>query len=153
MSDEIEYRESKEVPVQQLHALFRREQWADHLELDEVEFYLEVALHVVTAWRGDEIIGFARLEGDGRISVEISDVLVRSDFQGQGIGTELVRRLVEHIRQLDPYYIQVEPTGDREVHLYEKFGFREMPGCRQMELPNPKLMRKIAEVRGGRAGD
>jgi len=149
--DGVEYRESKEVPLQQLLSLFLREQWADYMELDDVEFYLEVALYVVTAWREDEIIGFARLEGDGRISVEISDVLVRSDFQGRGIGTELVRRLVEHIRRLDPYYIQVDPIGDREVHLYEKFGFREMPGSRQMELRTLKLDRKIAEVRGDRA--
>ena len=151
MIDGVEYRESKEVPLQQLLSLFLREQWADYMELDDVEFYLEVALYVVTAWREDEIIGFARLEGDGRISVEISDVLVRSDFQGRGIGTELVRRLVEHIRRLDPYYIQVDPIGDREVHLYEKFGFREMPGSRQMELRTLKLDRKIAEVRGDRA--
>ena len=153
MIDGVEYRESKEVPLQQLHTLFLREQWCDYMEVEDVEFYLEAALYVVTAWHADELIGFARLEGDGRISVEISDVLVRSDFQGRGIGTELVRRLVEHIRRLDPYYIQVDPIGDREVHLYEKFGFREMPGSRQMELRTLKLDRKIAEVRGGRAGD
>ena len=148
MLEGIEFRETKEVPAQELLSLFRREQWCDYMDLEEVEFYLRVALYVVTAWHGSEVIGFARLEGDGRISVEISDVLVKSEYQGQGIGTEMVRRLVEHIWRLDPYYINVEPIGDREVHLYQKFGFREMPGCREMALENPKLSQKCAAVRG-----
>jgi len=148
MLDDIELRESKEVPPQPLLALFRKEEWNDFMELDDVEFYLRVAVYVVTAWRGDELIGFARVEGDGRITAEISDVLVRSDCQGQGVGTDLVRRLIHHIRRLDPYYIQVNPIGDREAHLYEKFGFREIPNYRKMELITPKLGRKIAEVRG-----
>jgi predicted GNAT family N-acyltransferase len=109
--DNIEFQETKKIPVVKLRSLFLSEQWCDYMDDDEVRFYLEAALHVITAWRGDAIIGFARLDGDGRIGVEISDVLVRSDLQGQGIGTELVRRLVDHIRRLDPYYIQVNPIG------------------------------------------
>lgn len=148
MLDDLEFRESKDISAQQLMALFRQEQWNDFMEPDEVKFYLQTALYVVTAWKENEPIGFARLVGDGRIDVEISDVLVKTEFQGQGIGTELVRRLVEHIRILDPYYIQVNPIGDREVHLYSKFGFTVMPGFIKMELDNPKLTRKIEQVRG-----
>ena len=152
MLEGIEFRETKQISLQEVLSLFRREQWRDLMDIEEVEFYLQVALYIVSAWQGSELIGFARLEGDGRISVEISDVLVRSDFQGQGIGTDLVRRLVDHIRRLDPYYIQVEPIGDREVHIYSKFGFREGKGCRMMQLESPKLTRKLAEVRGHREG-
>ena len=152
MFEGIEFRETKQISSQEVLSLFRREQWGDFMDIEEVEFYLQVALYIVSAWQGSELIGFARLEGDGRISVEISDVLVRSDFQGQGIGTDLVRRLVDHIRRLDPYYIQVEPIGDREVHIYSKFGFREGKGCRIMQMESPKLTRKLAEVRGHREG-
>ena len=147
MFDGLKFNETKDIDARKLMALFRREQWCDYMELDDVEFYLQIALYIVTAWKENELIGFARLSGDGRIDVEISDVLVRTDFQAQGIGTELVRRLVEHIRELDPYYIQVNPIGDREVHLYSKFGFTVMPDFIKMELTTPKLTRKIEQVR------
>lgn len=141
MFDGLEFIDSKDIDAQELLALFRRERWNDFMSLDDTEFYLSVALQILTAWKDDELIGFARLSGDGRIDVEISDVLVRSDFQGQGIGTELVRRQVQRIRELDPYYIQVCPIGDREVHLYGKFGFTIIPDYLRMELITPRLER------------
>lgn len=113
-----------------------------------MESHLQTALYVVSAWHRDELIGYGRLEGDGRISVEISDVLVKAEYQGRGIGIEFVRRLVAHIKQLNPYFIQVTPISDREVHLYSKFGFQEISYYRRMELLTDKLRRKIAEVRG-----
>jgi ribosomal protein S18 acetylase RimI-like enzyme len=146
--DNIIFREGPPVDPVVLQQLFRTEQWNDFLDLEEVAYHLQTAAHVVSAWDGDQLVAYARLESDNRLWVEISDVLVRSDYQGRGIGTELVRRLMTKIREIDPYYIQVEPVGDREVRLYQKFGFRVMPDHLQMELCTDKLTRKVAEVRG-----
>ena len=145
---EIEFRETKNIDFVSLQELFRSEQWSDYMELDDVEFYINASPHVVTAWDGDKIVGFGRLEGDGRISLEISDVLVRSDYQDKGIGTEIVRRLVQKCREMDPYYIQVSPVGDKAAHIYEKLGFTDIPDYRQLELITGKLGRKTAQVRG-----
>jgi len=146
----IEFKEVKGIPPDLLQRLFRREEWNDFLDLDEVESHLNTALYLVSAWDEQELAGYARLEGDGKIWVEISDVLVKSEYQGCGIGTELVRRLVACIKKLDPYHIQVAPISDREAHLYGKFGFHEIPYYRRMELVNDKLTRKVAEVRSKR---
>ncbi len=146
-SDSIAYCEGKQVEPAILQRLFREEQWNDFFELDEVAYHLETAVHVVTAWDGSQLIGYARLDGDNRLWAEISDVLVRSDHEGQGIGTELVRRLMVKVHEIDPYYIQVTPIGDREIHLYEKFGFREILDYRRMERSTEKLTRKVAIVR------
>ena len=157
MPDGIEFKATKEIPVEQLLQLFLKEQWNDYMTLDDVRFHVDHALEVVSAWHGATLVGYARLEGDGRLSVEISDVLVASEYQGKGIGTQLVRRLVESIRALDPYDIQVAPVGDREVHLYGKLGFTEIPDYRRMELLTEKLDRRIRQVRnqtpGGAAAD
>ena len=111
-SDWIAYCEGKQVEPAILQRLFREEQWNDFFELDEVAYHLETAVHVVTAWDGSRFIGYARLDGDNRLWAEISDVLVRSDHECQGIGTELVRRLMVKVHEIDPYYIQVTPIGD-----------------------------------------
>ena len=139
--ENIEFRENEDIPAEVLHSLFRKEQWNDFFDLDDMELHLQTALHVVSAWHRNELVGYGRLEGDGRIWVEISDVLVKSECRGRGIGTEIIRRLVEHIKTLDPYYIQVTPISDREVHLYSKFGFTEIPDYRRMELTTEKLAR------------
>lgn len=148
MSDGIGFKDTSDFSAQQLYTLFVREQWNDYLDLEEVVHYINISLHIVTAWHGDELIGIARLAGDGRLCAELTDVLVRSDFQGQGIGTELARRASEEIRRLDPYKAWVEPMGEREIHIYGKLGFGEVSEYRIMEMNSPRLMKKIAAVRG-----
>ena len=145
--DKIEFRETKEIRPETLHQLFLREQWNDYFYPEEVALHIETALHLVSAWDGDELIGYGRVAGDGRTWVEISDVLVKSEYQGQGIGTEVTRRLVDYIKTLDVYHIQVEPISDREIHLYGKFGF-VVSGNIRMALRSERLERRCAEVRG-----
>jgi ribosomal protein S18 acetylase RimI-like enzyme len=148
LKGKIEYREGKAIPADILQQVFRKEEWNDFLDLDEVQLHIDTALHLVSAWNKKELVGYARLEGDGKIWVEISDVLVKSEYQGRGIGTELVGLLVAYIKKINPYFIQVEPISDREAHLYGKFGFQEITEYRRMELVSEKLVRKIAKVRG-----
>ena len=148
MKEKIEYRVGKAFSAETLQQLFRKEQWSDFLDLDEVQFHMETALFLVSAWNKEELVGYARLGGDGRIGVEISDVLVKSEYQNRGIGTHLVGLLVAQIKKIDPYFIQVEPISDQSAHLYGKFGFQEIREYRRMELLTEKLTRKVAEVRG-----
>lgn len=148
MIDGITFSETKGIPADKLHALFLREQWMDYLDLEEVAHYIGISLHIASAWHNDELIGIARLGGDGRLCAELTDVLVKSEFQGKGIGTELARRATEEIRRLDPYKAWVEPMGEREIHIYGKLGFGEVDDYRIMEMNSPRLTEKIAEVRG-----
>jgi len=143
----IHYKQTKDVSPEALHTLFLKEQWNDYFYPEEVELHINTALHLVTAYVGEKLIGYGRLAGDGSTWVEITDVLVKSEYQGKGIGTEITRRLVEYIKTLDVYHIHVEPISDREVHLYGKFGFTGYQTY-WMELPSEKLKRRCAEVRG-----
>jgi GNAT superfamily N-acetyltransferase len=149
----IQYRTTPAVDTALLQQLFRAEEWNDAYDLDEVQFYLETALYVVTAWHEERLIGFGRLCGNGRLDVEISDVLVDTAYQGQGIGTEIVRRLYQEITRLDPYYIQVTPIDARSIHLYAKFGFTLMENFYRMEADTGKLRRKVAAVRTACRGE
>jgi GNAT superfamily N-acetyltransferase len=144
----LSFRDTRTIESSTLRQLFREEQWNDFFDLDEVELHLRTALYIVSAWLGDELIGYGRLQGDGRIWIEISDVLVKSEHRGKGIGTEIVRRLVERCRELDPYYIQVSAIKGETEHLYEKFGFSHLDYNTPMELRTEKLLRKGEQLRG-----
>lgn len=145
--NDIEYRVSSKMDVEALSEFFKEEEWNDFLELDEVRVFLDSSLYIVSAWDKNALVGIGRLGGDGRIQVEITDVVVKSDYQSRGIGTEIVSRLVSFIDEAAPYFVQVSPVGEKEVRLYEKFGFVVMPDYIRMERSTSKLREKIGAVR------
>jgi GNAT superfamily N-acetyltransferase len=52
---------------------------------------LEAADLVITAWDVDLMVGISRCVTDWVYCTYLSDLAVRADYQGQGIGKELVR--------------------------------------------------------------
>ena len=89
--------------------------------------------HVVTARRDGELIGLARVVGDGAVLAYLQDVLVRPEAQGQGIGRRLVEEVLapfDAVRQ-QVLLTDAEP-GQRA--FYEALGFVEAhdhdPGLR-----------------------
>lgn len=54
------------------------------------------SLWVVSAWEGDQLVGFARALTDGAFNAYISTVAVLPAYQRRGIGRELVRRLMDN---------------------------------------------------------
>lgn len=82
------------------------------------------SLSVVTAREGEELVGLARLVGDGLTIVYLQDILVRPTFQRHGVGRGLFQRA------LDPYNDvrqKVLITDDEPAQraFYESVGFTE----------------------------
>ncbi len=55
---------------------------------------LEAADRTVVAWEGDRIVGFGRALCDGVSNGYLGTIAVAADKRRQGIGTEIVRRLM-----------------------------------------------------------
>ena len=71
---------------------------------------------------GDEIIGYAHIEGS-----EIGSISVKPDRQGQGVGKKFLKQLVNML--LDAGYTSISlycvVGNDRAWHLYDKLGFTQ----------------------------
>ena len=70
---------------------------------------------------GDEIVGYAHIDG-----AELSCVAIKISRQGEGLGREFVRFLVNRLFERghrEPFLYCV--VGNRARHLYESLGFRE----------------------------
>lgn len=85
---------------------------------------VDASLSVITAREHGELIGLARLVGDGQTIVYLQDILIRPTHQGRGIGSEIFRRVFapyEDVRQ------KVLITDDEPVQraFYESMGFTE----------------------------
>jgi ribosomal protein S18 acetylase RimI-like enzyme len=81
------------------------------------------ASRTVVAFEGRRVIGFARALFDGASNGYISTVAVATDKQRQGIGQELVRRLME---VEEPRKITwVLRSGRGSDGFWEKMGFKK----------------------------
>jgi GNAT superfamily N-acetyltransferase len=94
----------------------------DHLSSDPARLgeALRSCAEVATAWAGSEAVGVARLLSDGVFHGLILGVAVRPEWQRQGIGSRLVRTLIERNPEMH-YHLW---TRSRRFAFYGRLGFR-----------------------------
>jgi GNAT superfamily N-acetyltransferase len=83
--------------------------------------------HVVLAIQEPErqVVGFITAITDGILSAFIPLLEVVPDYQGRGIGSDLVRRMLDEIGDL----YAVDAMADSELHpFYEHLGLHSAPG-------------------------
>ena len=86
----------------------------------------------IACYDGDELVGFLDVVSNGVTDAYIQDVMVRPDYQGRGIGTELMNRAMERLKNDRIYMISVIYGEESLRPFYERFGFCTML-CGQME--------------------
>ncbi len=97
-------------------------------QLDVIEKALPNTLYCVCACRGEELVGMARVIGDGGMVYYIQDVIVIPGCQRQGIGTQLMDQIMAYIR-LDASQnsiVGLMSAAGKEA-FYEKYGFMRRP--------------------------
>ena len=91
----------------------------------------EQSLFILAAYEEDELVGLLRAVGDGQTVVLLQDILVRPDYQRQGVGTGLVRAALARCEQVRQVQLV---TDDRRstISFYESLGFKplEQLGCK-----------------------
>lgn len=90
----------------------------------------ENSLLTLAAYDGDQLLGIIRTVGDGHTVVLIQDVLVYPAHQRKGIGSALIRAVLEkfsHVRQIQ---LATDNTP-KTLAFYTSQGFRKMSeiGC------------------------
>jgi ribosomal protein S18 acetylase RimI-like enzyme len=111
----------KELPdASQLLLLFHQAPWAKGRSLDDAKEMLRRTDLTLCAWDGDRLIGFGRVLTDFIYRATIWDVIVDRAYQGQGVGTEIVRRILSHprLKRVELFWLCTRRPG-----FYEKLGF------------------------------
>lgn len=91
---------------------------------------------MLMAMDGEEIAGIATISSSGKIKARHDGelgIVVAKKYQGQGIGTELIRQLIEWAKGNGvTTRISLDTRADnvKAVELYMKFGF-VVEGCRK----------------------
>ena len=87
---------------------------------------LEGSAYIVLALEGGRVIGFVSAISDGVLSAYISLLEVLPEYQGRGVGRELMTRMDALLEGL--YMIDVLCDAD-VLFFYEKLGFRAAGGA------------------------
>ena len=90
-----------------------------------------LSLYDVTVFdeKAGRYVGMGRVVGDGLYYLMV-DVVVAQDWQGQGIGSEIVKRLSQYIEEDTPAGGRGSIQGIAEKgkeQFYEQFGFKRLP--------------------------
>ncbi|MBT2594978.1 GNAT family N-acetyltransferase [Arthrobacter sp. ISL-72] len=98
--------------------------WTHAFDWETLPSSLDGSLAGVIAIDDDEVIGMARLVGDGVKYFYMQDVAVLPAYQGHGIGSALLSRLMEYVARTAPAtaFVGLFAT-DAAVALYQREGF------------------------------
>lgn len=81
------------------------------------------SLFVLAAYEGDKLIGLIRTVGDGETIVFIQDLLVHPDHQRKGVGTLLIRTVLEHFKTVRQIQLITDNTQKTRA-FYQSLGFK-----------------------------
>ncbi len=102
---------------------------------DQAKITVSNSAFVISARKEDgTVLGFSRLLWEGGTTAYVCDVIVSPDYQGRGIGRELVARVMDHMKKnIRPgwrVFVSLVAAPNRE-RFYEHFGFIRRPNDKQ----------------------
>lgn len=86
----------------------------------------------IACYDNSELIGYVSVVSNAVLDAYIQDLMVRPDYQNKGIGTELMNKAINYIKEKGIYMISVIYGQEELRGFYERFGFYTML-CGQIE--------------------
>ena len=122
---DVQIREYKKYNGEDILRLYDSVGWSSYTDdLVALENGFNNSLKVLAAYKDDELVGIVRAVGDGYTVVFIQDILVLPVYQRQGIGSALLKTIVDYY----PNVRQIQLTTDcteKTIAFYKSAGFIE----------------------------
>lgn len=109
----------------ELEELFLSVEWSSGHYPDKLETAMRNYQTVFTAWDGDKLVGLISAMDDGIMTAYIHYLLVRPEYQGKGIGAQLIEKTKEKYKD---YLRIVLVAYTKECGFYERCGFKKGEG-------------------------
>ena len=80
----------------------------------------------MSACHKEKLVGFGRMLSDGLLHAVLFDVIVLPEYQRNGIGAEIMNRLLDKCKKHQIRDIQLF-CAENKLSFYEKMGFQPRP--------------------------
>ena len=120
---------SSEIPSSdQFWDLFQTTGWNQNYRLSAAELSraLQGSWYLICAYEQDRLVGFGRLVSDGVLHAMVYELIVAPDYQDQGIGSQILGRLIARCREHHIRDIQLFCARGKRA-FYERRGFVARP--------------------------
>ena len=127
----MEIREYKDFNRDEIMRLYSDVGWTAYTKnMAVLEQGYKNSLLILAAYENDELLGIVRTVGDGCTIVFIQDILVFSGKQRRGIGTALLKAVLDHYPNVRQIELATDSTP-KTMAFYKSMGFSEFSeiGC------------------------
>lgn len=109
-------------------SLFQTTGWNNTYQLSPQELFLAVSSNwfCVSAFDNDKLGGFGRVVNDAVLHAMIYEMITLPEYQGQGIGTQILHTLIQQGLEANIRDFQLFCARGKRG-FYEKFGFKARP--------------------------
>lgn len=112
--------------IKSIALLYESAGWFDYTEnLNKLEMAFKNSLKIISAWHGEKLVGLIRVIGDGVTIIYIQDIIVLPEYQGNGIGTGLIKSILDEYKNVRQK-ILISDNKETSVEFYENFGFKSI---------------------------
>lgn len=125
----ITYKEIHEFSAEDLEDLFLSVEWSSGHYPKKLAAAMRNYETVFSAWDGEKLVGLTAAMDDGVMTAYVHYLLVRPDYQHQGIG----KRLVELMKDKYKEYLRIVVVAyNAELRFYESCGFSKAESASPM---------------------
>lgn len=112
----------------QFWELFQTTGWNEEYRLAPDDFMkvLRSSWYMLSVYDGNRLVAFGRLASDGVMHAMIYEMIVLPEYQGQGIGGQILEHLIQKCREAGIHDIQLFCARGKRG-FYEKYGFVARP--------------------------
>lgn len=118
---EIHYSMERSFSVRDIENLYKSVGWLSARYGERLVQAFQKAGTVISAWEGKRLVGLIEVLDDGELTAYIHYLLVRPEYQRQGIGEGLLELIKERYKNY--LYLIVISEEKKNVRFYEKCGF------------------------------
>ena len=109
--------------LEEIKKMYQSVGWTNYLErIDILEEAYANSICVLGAYDDDRMIGIIRAVGDGKTIIFVQDIIVLPEYQRKGIGTKLLKAVVEKYNDVYQMELLTDNT-EKTKTFYRSVGF------------------------------
>ncbi len=117
---EIIISETRDLKIEEIIELYKANKWSSAEKPNELYNALINSHSLITAWKGNKLVGLGNAISDGYLVVYYPHLLVHPNYQGKGIGQMIMDKMQEKYKN---FHMQMLTADGKAIDFYKKIGF------------------------------